>query len=238
MKESSVWKKWFNFSVSGHSNSRYASGYDVDLINNPNCDPNPFKGNCYGGSFSSFVNAPDKKFIESIGYIEREPLTKYSIPLAYDINGYFWSGGIKWLYKQGLYVINGINSPIESVILANASNPDLKDPKGPNYNKPFVGTISKNLKVNMQLRRSGKWLWGTYFYDKGKPVALEDRLYVVGTVGKDGAATLREYAFDNVNNSATQSGLFKGKLMGDKTFVGTWSVPGGGKNAPFQLVAR
>ncbi len=168
--------------------------------------------------------------------MKKEPLTERSIPIAYGLTGYLSTASIEWLYNKGYYVLSTLLSPIENVILANASNPDLKDPREPNYNKPFAGTISKNLKVNMQLRRSGKWLWGTYFYDKGKPVPLQDRLYVVGTVGKDGSATLKEYAFDNAENSASQSGTFKGKLN-DKTFSGTWSAPKG-QPLPFQLAAK
>ncbi len=124
------------------------------------------------------------------------------------------------------------------MILANAANVDLKDPKGPNYNKPFGGTVGQKLKLNMQLRRSGKWLWGTYAYNLGKPVAVQDRLYVVGSVAPDGVASLREYSFDNQNNKANQTGLFRGKLVGDKTFSGTWSAPDGKKTLPFSLQAK
>ncbi len=85
--------------------------------------------------------------------------------------------------------------------------------------------MNNKINVEMGLRRSGKWLWGTYRYIiKGKP---KSRLYIVGRVTNKNLV-LQEFDFIYKENSAEHpkfTGEFVGVLENNRCIAGNWSNP-------------
>ncbi|HEY4374961.1 MAG TPA: hypothetical protein VGN52_23770 [Burkholderiales bacterium] len=87
------------------------------------------------------------------------------------------------------------------------------------FKRSYAGAIDGKLAFNMELRKAGGVLRGSYRY-AGKSAALD----LDGKIAADGAFTLEEKSGDKV------TGEFKGRLAGEK-ISGMWSTPKGAKQA-------
>lgn len=100
------------------------------------------------------------------------------------------------------------------------------------FDKQLVGTLGQDIEIQMELRRDGDKLFGSYFYETvRKPLELS------GVIANDGNATLIEST-----QGGAESGKFTGKLFGEELagdvqlrFAGNWAKPNGEGALPFAL---
>jgi len=85
----------------------------------------------------------------------------------------------------------------------------------------YIGTLGKNLAIQMDISVTGEKVLGHYYYDKvGIPLLLSGNF-----------AEIEEH---DPKNRVT--GIFRGTLSPlEKTFEGTWLTPNGKKRLPFKL---
>ena len=95
----------------------------------------------------------------------------------------------------------------------------------------FSGTVNYKYRIQMRLRRAGKTLSGSYFYER-----VQQALTLRGEIDAQNNFILREY-----NSSGAQTGIFKGKWepadcegCGD-SLNGNWSRPDGKGSLMFDL---
>lgn len=85
------------------------------------------------------------------------------------------------------------------------------------FHRTFIGKIAGKYPIEMDVRRSGNNLKGSYKYTGKK-----NSLILYGTIDSSGRFKMQEWA------DFKQTGVWSGKLSGD-TLAGEWSTPDGSK---------